>query len=330
MSRELYPELVYDDTIVPSNFEDLDDVDDACEAIYKACKGWGTDESGLIHALGTKTPEERVKIYYRYEELKGKNLAKLIKSELSGDFKTAMELFAYPPDIAECKMIHMACKGMGTNESLLYPIILGRTNREIEQLKKMYYKIYGSDLGSKIGGETSGKFERLLFNALQGIEEEYDPEYHTEAKAEEDAEAFYEAGQGRWGTDESSIFKLLCASPPEHLYTVNEIYVEKHGYTVWKAIQKELSGTVEDATFYLWEFKMKPAEAAAAQIKKACAGFGTDEEALSCCIVRYHKILDSVVGAHEALYDKTLQKRIESETRGDYEKFLVQVINSSS
>eukprot|EP00586_Coscinodiscus_wailesii_P010265 CAMPEP_0172495604 /NCGR_PEP_ID=MMETSP1066-20121228/72619_1 /TAXON_ID=671091 /ORGANISM="Coscinodiscus wailesii, Strain CCMP2513" /LENGTH=330 /DNA_ID=CAMNT_0013267383 /DNA_START=53 /DNA_END=1045 /DNA_ORIENTATION=- len=330
MSRELYPELVFDDTIVPSDFDDLDDVDDACEGIYKACKGWGTDESGLINTLGSKTPEERVKIYYRYEELKGKNLARLIRSELSGDFKLAMELFSYPPDIAECKMINMACKGVGTDESLLYPIILGRTNREIEQLKKTFYKVYDKDLTSKIGGETSGKFEKLLFNALQGIEEEYDPEYHTEAKAEEDADAFYEAGQGRWGTDEGEMFKLLCASPPEHLYTINEIYVDKYGFTLWKGIQKELSGTLEDATVYLWEFKMNPAEAAAKQIKKACAGFGMNEEMLSSCIVRYHKILDAVAGAHEALFDKTLHKRVASETRGDYEKFLLQVIDSSS
>lgn len=325
MSRDLYPEILYDDTIDPDIF---DDVDDDCEKIYAACKGWGTDESGLINALGSKTPEERVKIYYRYEALKGKNLADLIESELSGDFKTAFALFACPPDVAECKMINKALKGLGTKEDLLYPIILGRTNREIDQLKKMYYKIYNEDLGVKIAGEVSGDFEKLLVNALQGIEEEYDPDFHTEEKAEADADAFYEAGQGTWGTDEGGIFNLLCASPPEHLKAINDKYSEKYGYSIWKAIEKEFTGLNERATVYLYEFKTSPAEAAAKLIKKACAGFGTDELALSCSIVRFHNILHSVVIAHEELFDKTLHKRIKSETRGDYEKLLLKIVDS--
>lgn len=325
MSRELYPEIVFDDTIVP----DFEEVDSDCDAIETACKGWGTDESGLIDTLGAQSPEKRVKIYYRYEEVKGKNLAKLIKSELSGDFKTAMELFACPPDVAECKMIKLACKGMGTNESLLYPIVLGRTNAEIIQLKKMFYKIYDDDLGQYIAGEVSGGLEKLLMNALQGIEEEFDPDFHSDEKAEADAEAFYEAGQGSWGTDESEVFKLLFTSPPEHLEAVNGKYVDKYGYTLKKAIEKEMSGTLQDATLYLIGFKTDPAEEAAKLIKKACAGFGTDELALSCCIVRFHNILGEVAAAHEKLFNKTLNKRVESETKGDYEKLLCQIIQAN-
>jgi len=326
MGRELYPKIVFDDTIVP----DFEEVDDDCDAIEAACKGWGTNESGLIDALGSLNPENRVKTYYRYEELKGKNLAKLIKSELSGDFKTAMELFACPADIAECKMIKHACSGMGTKEHILYPIILGRTNAEIDQLKKMYFKLYEDDLGQKIAGEVSGGFERLLFNALQGIEEEYDSEFHTEEKAEADAEVFYEAGQGSWGTDESELFKVLCASPPEHLNAINEKYIEKYGYTLWKAVEKEMSGTLQDATLYLIGFKTKPAEEAARIIKKACAGFGTDELALSCSIVRFHNILGEVGPAHEELFQKTLRQRLKSETTGKYEKLLLKIVDTSS
>ena len=52
-----------------------------------------------------------------------------------------------------------------------------------------------------------------LFNSLQGAEEEYDPQFHNAEKAIEDAEAIHNKGQGRWGTDEKGIFKIVCAAP---------------------------------------------------------------------------------------------------------------------
>lgn len=57
------------------------------------------------------------------------------------DFGTALQFLAVPSDEAECDMIKQACKGAGTDELLLYPIICGRTNTEIDLLKKKYYKV---------------------------------------------------------------------------------------------------------------------------------------------------------------------------------------------
>lgn len=63
---------------------------------------------------------------------------------------------------------------------------------------------------------------------MQGGEEPFDPQYHTDEKATEDAELIYKKGQGKFfGTDEKSIFKILCASPPEHIANINDIYADK-------------------------------------------------------------------------------------------------------
>ena len=103
-------------------------------------------------------------------------------------------------------------------------------------------------------------------------EEAYDPQFHTNEKANEDAEAIYKAGQGRWGTDEKGIFKLLCAAPPEYVEIINKAYADRYGYTLMKALEKELGGNVQKAALHMLGMKLKPAETIAALIKSACAG----------------------------------------------------------
>jgi len=323
MSREFYPEIVFDTTIE----SDFEEVDGDVETIAEACDGWGTDESALIDCLASKTPEERFKIHIRYEALKEQVLADRIDSECGdGNFGRALELLALPSDLSEAKMIKLACDGAGTNEGTLYPIILGRSNREIDQLKRAYFKLYEEDLGNELTSELGDDFEKLVLYSLQGFEEEYDADFHTEEKAEADADAFYEAGQGSWGTDEGEMFKLLCASPPEHLKAMDEKYQEKYECTMHKALDKELGGRLEDATQYLLGIKTNPAEEAAKIIKKACRGWGTNDFLLSSCIIRYQHILPAVAEAHESLFEKTLYERVDSETDGNYGQLLCKIV----
>lgn len=88
------------------------------------------------------TPQQRAEVAASYEETHGKNLKDVMKSETGkGDFGTALQFLACPSDEAECEMIKKACKGVGTDELLLYPIICGRNNTEIDMLKKKFYKV---------------------------------------------------------------------------------------------------------------------------------------------------------------------------------------------
>ena len=71
--------------------------------------------------------------------------------------------------------------------------------------------------------------------------------------------------------------------------------------------------------------KLKPYETVAKLIKDACAGFGTNELLLTCCIIRYQPIMKAVMVAHIELFGKTVEDRIKDETKGDYEKLLLEV-----
>ena len=169
----------------------------------------------------------------------------------------------------------------------------------------------------------------LVFNCLQAGEEAYDPQFHTMEKAMVDAEMIYDKGQGKWfGTDEKSIFKILCAAPPEYFELINRAYADKYGYTLIKAMEKELSGNVKEGTLHMIGMKLKPYETVAKLIKSACAGIGTDELLLTCCVIRYQMVMKDVMSAHIELFGKSIHDRVRNECRGKFKAVLLEALNA--
>lgn len=300
------------------------------QGIYQACKGFGTDELRLIKELAVLSPEDRCKVSLRYKEVHGKELKDVLKRECRGDFGEALQFLAVPPDVAECDMIKKACKGIGTDETLVYSIICGRSNKEMEILKKKFFDRYEKDLGRQLDSELSGDFEKMIYFCLQGMEQEFDPDFHTDDKVAEDVATFYKMGEGKFGTDESGLFKLICTSPSEHLKKVNQMYADKHDVTLFKAIDDEMSGKTQDATLFLLGMKLKPYETVAKLIQKACKGIGTNELLLTCTIIRFQPHLPQVMAAYEEVAGKTLQETLRKEIGGDYCRLLTELVDASS
>lgn len=325
MSINLYPDEIHRAQLGDPEY--YPEIDAACEAIYEATKGLGTDERALIDTLGSKNVKERFLISYRYKEMYGKELKELMKSENSGDFGFLTQLLALPAPEAEAKIIRKATKGLGTNEQLLWSVICGRSNEEIQILKKTYFKRYNKDLVALVGSELSGDIKKLHMACLQGMEEKYDPGYHNASKAEEDAITFYKRGQGKkFGTDEQALFEIICKSPPQYLQMVDDAYVSKYNVNLEQALEKELRGKAEKAAIFTLGMKLHPYETVAKHIKSTCAGMGTDELGLSCAILRYQHILPRVMIEHTNLTSKTVGDRIADETRGDYRDLLIEMV----
>ena len=55
-------------------------------------------------------------------------------------------------------------------------------------------------------------------------------------------------------------------------------------------------------------------------------GFGTNELLLTTTLIRYQKIMNEVKVAYEEMKGKTLEEEIKSETRGDYERILLEIL----
>jgi len=323
----LYPTEIYDeDLTIDCGIE----IDDICSEIHEACKGWGKDSKRLIKALGATTSEERKKISTRYPEIYAKELRKVMKDECgNSDFGVAMQFLALGPVEAECYMIKKAVDGWGSDKLLLYSILCGRSNDDMILLKKTYYKLFTDDMIARISGEVGGDLKKIVMSAVQAAEEEFDPDYHTKDKAIEDAEVFYKAGQGRWGTDESKMAKIVVLSPPKYLKLINEVYADKYGYTLFKAFEKELAKLGGEAALFTLGMKLKPYETVAGLMKKATKGLGTNEILLTCNLIRYQTIMGHVYIAHEQMFEKSIHKRVKDETSGNYKEILLAVLNKA-
>ena len=323
-SINLYPNSVHKSALGDPEY--YPEIDTYVESIREATKGFGTDEDALIETLGSKNIHERYLIAYRYKDTYNQDLKDLMRKETSGNFGVLIKLLALPIPDAEAKIINMATKGLGTNENLLWSVICGRSNEEMELLKKVYFKKYNKDLSILVASELSGVLKKLHLACLQAMEETYDPTYHNESKAAEDADAFYAAGEGKWGTDEQALFDIICKAPPTYLQMIDNAYVDKHNHNLERALEKELSGKGKKAAIFHLNMKLNPYQTAAQHIKSTCAGIGTDELGLSCAILRYQHILPRVMVEHVNISGKTVEERVVSETSGYYSKLLVQMI----
>lgn len=161
----LYPEELYAEDLTP----DIGiEIDDKCNEIYEACKGWGTSKNRLIEAIANTTGSERKLISMRYQELHDTELRKLMKSECGDNpFGQALQYLALGPVETECRMLKKAVDGLGSNKIMLYSILCGRSNADMELLKKTYYKLYTDDLVSRMSGEVGGDMKKILVSAVQ-------------------------------------------------------------------------------------------------------------------------------------------------------------------
>lgn len=182
-------------------------------------------------------------------------------------------------------------------------------------------------------------------------------QYHTKERAEQDAEALYKAGQGKWGTDEEAFIKILLSSPPHYVELLNDVYCRKYGNAIVIAIEKEFGGDAKKALLfygawlliYLRQhlaslFKLDvitnnsvfltvrlcldPFQVIAEHFESTMKGLGTDEKALSAAVVRYQPWLAQVSDKYAATYKKSLKERIQGEVSGDYRRLLLALFDA--
>jgi len=66
--------------------------------------------------------------------------------------------------------------------------------------------VYGKDMEKDVVDDTSGHFRRLLVAQIQGGRDENKTFDRT--AAQDDAQALFKAGEGKWGTDESMYVRI--------------------------------------------------------------------------------------------------------------------------
>ncbi|NXU62387.1 ANX13 protein, partial [Horornis vulcanius] len=263
----------------------------------------GTDEKKIIEVLSSRTSEQRQQIKQKYKALYSKEMEKDLKGDLSGNFeKTVLALLDLPCEY-EARELRKAMKGAGTDESLLIEILCTRNNKEIENIKEAYKRLFDRDLESDVKSDTSGSLRKILVMLL-------------------------EAGEGRWGTEELAFNVVLAKRSYSQLRATFEAYEKVCGKDIEESIKSETSGDLEKAYLTLVSCAKDCPGYFATLLHKSMKGAGTDEETLIRILVtRAESDLPAIKEKFQQMYKKPLAEAVRSDTSGDFRKLLLAILH---
>ena len=292
-----------------------------CEILHRAMHGAGTDENAIINLICSRTTLERAEIRKKYVACYGKDLIARIKEELSGHFEDAViGLFMAPAEF-DAYCLYKAMKGIGTNEGVLIEILGTRNPVEINMIKQEFQKAYGKPLEKWISSETSGNVKKLLIGLLQcnrSMNMTPNPQM-----CQADAQALYQAGEGRWGTDESTFVRIFTQRSAAEMSMINSCYQQLRGKSLHQAIDKEFSGDTKQLLHTILEGLEDPAGYFARRIRESVQGIGTNDSRLVRVIVSRCEVdMPRIKQAYQRLYGRDLVMDVRSDTSGDYRRIL--------
>lgn len=322
MSVKSYEDQPTQGTIKPAaNFDPEEDA----KILRKAMKGFGTDEKAIINVLGYRSNQQRQEVKQKFKALYGKDLMKELKSELSGHFEDVILNLLKTPREYDAYILHSAVKGVGTDESALIEVLCTRTSEQIEDIKKRYKLDYKHSLEGDVRSDTSGHFKRLLTSMLTGARDPNGPVDRAKAKA--DAQELYQAGEAKWGTDESKFNHILAARSYTHLRVMFDEYSKICKYDIEQSISREMSGDLEEGMLTIVKAVRNKPSYFAERLYKSMKGFGTDDATLVRVVVSRCEVdMVQIKKEFQNKYFKSLASFIKGDTSGDYKRVLIALI----
>ena len=100
--------------------------------------------------------------------------------------------------------MHVESLGKPRNSTRVLKALPGKLDIKRTLSRILYicvFSDYGKELEKDVIGDTSGHYKRILVSCLQANRDE--SKEFDRNKARQDAQALHEAGEKKWGTDES-------------------------------------------------------------------------------------------------------------------------------
>lgn len=298
----------------------MNSVEDDVKAIHNATKGVGTKEKELIAVIMPRTKTHLQQVREAYPKEFKTDLIKLIQSETSGNLETVMCAGLWTDAELRAHLIHDGCVGAGTDEMALIDCLMTATPKQIAAVREVWSRLYTISFDTRIRFETGGHLQDVLDSAMSPLR----PESGVDnSKMTDDLETFYRATEGRAGTDEGALAKLIATRSRDHLIALSQAYAARSPQhrTAFEVIQKETSGNLERALSAAF---MPPAFWYAGRLHISMKGVGTNEKALIRSIfLAQPSEIKHIAAALKAAFKEDMVSRVKSELSGNLERAVV-------
>jgi hypothetical protein len=295
------------------------------QAIREAIKGMGTNEATIINITSNRSNSERQAIRQAYKAAFGRDLIEDLDDDLSGNFKKVVVGMYLTPVEFDVTELYEAFKGAGTDEDSVMEIIGSRNNKRLQDIKNLYFTKYSEKLEDRIKDETSGDFRKLLISLLQCQRDETNNANPSEIQ--KDVDALYNAGEGKWGTDEETFNRIFSLRSSPHLAAVNQLYLQKYGKNLLDIVESEFSGDIKTLLKTILHSHINPIDYFASRIYKACKGWGTNDKILIRSLITTDEaFMGEIKQTYQKKYGMSLESQINDECSGDYKDMLLQLI----
>ncbi|RMZ83168.1 hypothetical protein DV738_g1154, partial [Chaetothyriales sp. CBS 135597] len=296
------------------------------KALRAAMKGFGTDERALITILAKPDPLQMALLRNTYNSIHRRDLLSDVESETSGYFRDGLMSLVRGPLAQDTYNINKAIKGLGTKESLLNDVLIGRTNADMRAIKQAYSSTYHRTMESDIRGDLSMKTEKLFDLILAATRaEETTPIIPQEI--ERHVGDLYAATIGRsQGADQITVCGILTSGSNGQIRAIAQQFEARYHTSLIKALERRFDGHMEDALVLLIKRACDPAMTDAEQLESAMSGIGTEDFLLVQRVVRIHwnrQHLDQVKRAYQHRYKKDLVGRVKGEISNKYYEALM-------
>jgi Domain of unknown function (DUF4157)/Annexin len=276
----------------PNQQLDLAKINADADALFKAVDGWGTDEDTILKILASKTPAEIAAIKQVYTDHYARNLDKDLVSEMSGDdLKEAQAKLSGDKVQGAIEALNNSIGFFNDDEAKIEETLSALSPEDLKQMKLIAAK----------NPDVKAKLDNVL-DHLDGNDKEVAEALLEGDKEKAAAARIAEAIQGL-GTDEKAVYKYLEDKNPQEIEQIKKAYQEKTGRTLAADIEDDFSNAQKDQADAL--LAGDKAAAAAARIKEAAEGLGTDEKGIYDQLKGKSKQeRDAIIKAYEEHYGK--------------------------
>ncbi|GAB2287903.1 hypothetical protein Dimus_022258 [Dionaea muscipula] len=139
------------------------------EILHNCVKEKAYTHDEIIRILGTRSKAQLVATFYRYRDVYGTSINKSLSIDQDDEFvaalQTAIRCITSPKKYLE-KVVRDAIHKSRTNEDALTRVIVTRADRDLAEIKELYYKRSSVPLEKAVAKETSGDYKAFLLTLL--------------------------------------------------------------------------------------------------------------------------------------------------------------------